>query len=65
MSNDDQWMTGAVKHKGTFTAEARKRGMTCAMFQKMVLAHPERYSKRIVAQARLRRKLVRAGQQRN
>ncbi len=61
----DNWIAGATANKGAFTAEARKRGMTCALFQKMVLAHPERYSKRIVAQARLRRKLVRAGQQRN
>jgi hypothetical protein len=64
MSND-HWIAGAVQHKGSFTAEAKKRGMTCAMFQKMVLAHPERYPKRIVAQARLRQKLVRAGQQKN
>ncbi len=64
MSND-HWIAGAVQHKGSFTAEAKKRGMTCAMFQKMVLAHPERYSKRVVAQARLRQKLVRAGQQKN
>ncbi len=65
MMSSDDWMATAVQHKGSFTSEAKKRGMSCAALQRLVLEHPDRYSKRIVAQARLRRKLVQAGQQKN
>ena len=44
--------------KGTFTREAKARGLTCAQLQKKVLANPDRYSPATVARARARKTLV-------
>lgn len=56
MSN---WIKGAIKHPGAFTAAATRRGLTPAQLQRKVLANPDNYSDRLVRQARLRKTLVR------
>ncbi len=56
MSN---WIKGAIKRPGAFTAAATRRGLTPAQLQRKVLANPDNYSDRLVRQARLRKTLVR------
>lgn len=54
-----KWIQSTHMHKGAFTREAEKRGLTPAEFQKRVLANKEDYDEHIVRQANLRRTLVR------
>ena len=51
------WIQGAVKHPGAFTAKAKKRGMTVAKFAAQVRANPERYDETTLRQANLARTL--------
>lgn len=44
--------------KGTFTAKAKRAGMTPAQYQRKVLANKSRYSTETVRQAYARRTLV-------
>jgi len=54
MSN---WIKGAVKHPGAFTAAAKKRGMSVAEFRRQVLANKNQYSEHLVKQAQLAKTL--------
>lgn len=55
----EQWIDKMHMDKGAFTAEAKKRSMTAAELQRAVLAHPDRYPRKLVKQANLRKTLVR------
>lgn len=48
----------AIKRPGAFTAKAKRRGLTPAQFQRMVLANPSKYDATTRRQAQLRKTLV-------
>jgi hypothetical protein len=56
---DKNWIKGAIKRPGAFTAKAQKRGMSAAEFASQVKANPDRYSDLTVKQANLARTLRR------
>jgi len=58
MGKKKEWIQGAIKRPGAFTAKAKKAGMSPAAFQRAVLANPKKYSTTTVRQARLRKTLV-------
>ena len=51
------WIAGAVKRPGAFTAKAKARGLSVAAFAAKVRANPDRYDERTVKQANLARTL--------
>ncbi len=51
------WIAGAVKRPGAFTAKAKARGLTVAQFAAKVRANPDRYDARTRKQASLARTL--------
>jgi len=53
-----KFIQSAIKHPGSFTAAAKKRGETPAQLQKQVLAHKSNYSPTTVKRAELRKTLV-------
>lgn len=53
-----KWIQKAVKNPGSFTAKAKRRGMTPAAFQRTVLRSPSRYDATTRRQANLRKTLV-------
>lgn len=53
MAEDKQWIQGAIKRPGAFTAKAEEAGKSTAEYAREVVAHPEEYEKRTVRQARL------------
>ena len=55
---EKKWIQGADIKEGVFTAKAKKKGITSAQLQENVLANPEKYDKRTVKQANLRKTLV-------
>ena len=55
---DKKWIQGMDMKEGTFTAKAKKRGITTAQLQENVLANPEKYDEKTVKQANLRKTLV-------
>ena len=55
MSED--WIAGAIKHPGAFTAQAKKRGMTVAQFANVVTANPDKYDETTVKRANLAKTL--------
>jgi len=55
------WIQGAIKKPGSFTAQAKSRGLTPAEFQSKVLANKEDYSSTTVRRANLRKTLVSMG----
>lgn len=61
MATKKRWIKGAIKRPGAFTKAAKRRGMTPAKLQRAVLSNPDRYSDRLVKQARLRKTLVKMG----
>lgn len=55
---DKKWIQKAIDRPGTFTAKAKKRGITSAQLQENVLSNPEKYDEKTVKQANLRKTLV-------
>ena len=55
---EKKWIQGADIKEGVFTAKAKRKGITSAQLQENVLANPEKYDKRTVKQANLRKTLV-------
>ena len=53
-----EWIGDAIERPGTFTAKAKKKGITSAQLQENVLANPDDYDKKTVKQANLRKTLV-------
>lgn len=51
------WIKGAIKHPGAFTAKAKSHGMTPAQFRAKVLAHKEDYPAKTEKQAQLAKTL--------
>ena len=56
---DKDWIGKAVKRPGSFTAKARKKGITSAQLQANVEKNPVDYDEKTKKQARLRETLVR------
>ena len=52
------WIDKAVERPGTFTAKAKKKGITSAQLQENVLSNPDEYDDTTVKQANLRKTLV-------
>ena len=52
------WIDKAVERPGTFTAKAKKKGITSAQLQENVLSDPDEYDDTTVKQANLRKTLV-------
>ncbi len=57
--NNKKWIQKATKRKGTFTAKAKKKGITTAQLQANVEKDPDKYDEKTQKQARLRETLVR------
>jgi hypothetical protein len=53
-----KWIQEAKIKEGTFTAKAKRKGITSAQLQQKVLADPDNYDEKTVKQARLRQTLV-------
>ena len=53
----ENWIKGAIKHPGAFTAKAKSHGMTPAQFRAKVLAHKEDYPANTEKQAQLAKTL--------
>ena len=53
MASKSNWIAGAIKRPGAFTAKAQARGMSVAEFARTVKANPDRYSDLTVKQANL------------
>lgn len=51
------WIQGAIKRPGAFTAKAKKKGMTPAGLAAKVTKNPSKYSKLTVQQANLAKTL--------
>jgi len=56
---EKEWIGDAVERPGTFTAKAKKKGITSAQLQENVLSDPDKYDEKTVKQANLRKTLVR------
>ena len=54
-----EWIGDAIERPGTFTAKAKKKGITAAQLQENVLSNPDDYDEKTVKQANLRKTLVR------
>ena len=54
-----EWIGDAIERPGTFTAKAKKKGITSAQLQENVLSNPDYYDEKTVKQANLRKTLVR------
>ncbi len=54
-----EWIGDAIERPGTFTAKAKKKGITSAQLQENVLSNPDDYDAKTVKQANLRKTLVR------
>ena len=55
---EKDWIGDAVELPGTFTAKAKKKGITSAQLQENVLSDPDKYDEKTVKQANLRKTLV-------
>jgi len=53
------WIGDAIKRPGTFTAKAKKKGITTAQLQANVEKNPDKYDEKTRKQAQLRETLVR------
>ena len=53
-----EWIGDAIERPGTFTAKAKKKGITSAQLQENVLSNPDDYDEKTVNQANLRKTLV-------
>jgi hypothetical protein len=54
----NKWIQKADMKEHTFTAKAKRKGITSAQLQENVLAEPGKYDDKTVKQARLRKTLV-------
>ena len=54
-----EWIGDAIERPGTFTAKAKKKGITSAQLQENVLSNSDDYDEKTVKQANLRKTLVR------
>jgi len=52
------WIESAIKRPGTFTAKAKKKGITPAQLQANVERNPEKFDEKTRKQAQLRETLV-------
>jgi len=55
---EKKWIQSAIKRPGTFTAKAKRKGITTAQLQQNVLSEPDKYDEKTLKQARLRKTLV-------
>jgi len=55
---DKKWIQGMDMKEGAFTAKAKSRGISSAQLQENVLSNPDKYDKKTVKQANLRKTLV-------
>lgn len=55
---DKKWIDKAVKNPGSFTAKAKKRGITSAQLQANVEKDPDKFDEKTRKQAQLRETLV-------
>jgi len=55
---DKKWIQKAIKRPGTFTAKAKRKGITTAQLQENVLSKPDEFDEKTVKQANLRKTLV-------
>ncbi len=53
-----KWIQNAEIKEGTFTAKAKRKGITSSQLQENVLAEPDKYDEKTVKQANLRKTLV-------
>jgi hypothetical protein len=53
------WIKGAIERPGSFTAKAKKKGITTAQLQANVEKNPNKYDEKTRKQAQLRETLVR------
>jgi len=53
-----EWIGDAIERPGTFTAKAKKKGITSAQLQENVLSNSDDYDEKTVKQANLRKTLV-------
>lgn len=52
------WIQGAIKKPGAFSAQAEKAGMSTDQFAKEVTANPDKYSDKTVKRAQLAKTLA-------
>jgi hypothetical protein len=52
------WIEGAIKKPGAFSAQAEKAGMSTAEFAKEVISNPDDYSEKTVKRANLAKTLA-------
>lgn len=52
------WIQGAIKKPGAFSAQAEKAGMSTAEYAEEVTANPEKYSSKTVKRAQLAKTLA-------
>ena len=55
---EKKWIQKAEIKEGTFTAKAKRKGITSSQLQENVLAAPDKYDEKTVKQANLRKTLV-------
>ena len=55
---EKKWIQKAEIKEGTFTAKAKRKGITSSQLQENVLAEPDKYDEKTVKQANLRKTLV-------
>jgi hypothetical protein len=55
---DKKWIQKAIQKPGSFTAKAKRRGITSAQLQANVQKNPDKYDKNTQKQAQLRETLV-------
>lgn len=57
MKKGGKWIQDAIKKPGSFTAQAKKAGMTTSAFREKVLANKEKFSGTTVRRANLAKTL--------
>ena len=55
---EKKWIQKAEIKVGTFTAKAKRKGITSSQLQENVLSEPDKYDEKTVKQANLRKTLV-------
>ena len=53
-----KWIQKAAIKEGTFTAKAKRKGITSSQLQENVLSEPDKYDEKTVKQANLRKTLA-------
>jgi len=56
--NKGNWIQGAIKKPGAFSAQAEKAGMSTAEFAETVIKNPKDYSDKTVKRAQLAKTLA-------